>query len=218
MTDKKQLIGIGYWHNDFAKDFPDPGKFVDDDWNEEERQTISIYLKSAPALPYAAGGVSWCRFRCGISDLGSLEFTDGKYIWPEGLPHYIDEHKVKLPREVIDYMLSNKNIVPITDNVDVDWKWWKNQKGWNEQITTFRDQYFDSGILTIAQVHNKLKLKQSDLLVNYLAKCEAKGKEDAADRILKGEAVQLEGRFMHVANILPKLSAVGLRGTFEQTE
>lgn len=216
MADKKHLIGIGYWHNDYETDLPDPGKFIDEAWNEEERQAILKYLRSAPPMPYAAMGVSWCRFRCDVSHLGALEFTDGKYIWPEGLPHYIDEHKVKLPQEVIDYMLSNKNIEPVKDNVEADLTWWKNQKGWNEAIKTFRDRYFDKGILTIVQVHNKMKLKQGDLLRSYLAECYVNGRLHAVDKILNGEEVQLQGRFRHVADVLPKLLAVGLRGTFEQ--
>lgn len=214
---KKYLIGIGYWHNDYQTDLPDPGRFVDESWSENDRELISRYLRSAYTMPYAAGGVSWCRFRCGNVNLGAQEFTDGKYIWPEGLPHYIDEHKVRLPQEVIDYMLSNKNIEPVKDNFEIDTTWWKTQTGWNEDVKTFRDPYFDRGILTIVQVHSKLKLKQGDLLRSYLAECHVNGRLHAVDKILLGEEVQLKGRFRHVADVLPKFLAVGLRGTFEPT-
>lgn len=60
-----------------------------------------------------------------------------------------------------------------------------------------------------------MKLKQGDLLRSYLAECYVNGRLHAVDKILNGEEVQLQGRFRHVVDVLPKLLAVGLRGTFE---
>ena len=127
--EKIKLTGIGYWHSFSEPDYPDPGNFVDDKWNNEEKQKIAAYLNSAHQMPYAAGGTSWCRFRCGIQNLGSLEFTDGKYLWPEGLSHYITKHNVKLPQKVIDHMLVERKTEPVIDNFEVDLTWWANQRG-----------------------------------------------------------------------------------------
>src|SRR5262249_50221737 len=60
-------------------------------------------------------GYSTCRFFCGkkwrsrgmsLSTrlLGSDELTDGEWIWPEGLPHYIEAHYVCLPEEFVARM------------------------------------------------------------------------------------------------------------------
>src|SRR5262245_15617423 len=60
-------------------------------------------------------GFSYCRFHCGkrwrpwgycvSSDLlGTSELTDGEWLWPEGLPHYIDAHDVCLPEEFVARM------------------------------------------------------------------------------------------------------------------
>src|SRR5690242_3725805 len=114
MNEKKQLIGIGYWHSTYEPDYPDPGKFVDNEWDKEEKGNIFRYLQSGHSMPYVAKGVSWCRFRCGVNHLDADEFTDGKYVWPEGLAHYIDKHEVRLPNEVIEFMLSNKKPVAIS--------------------------------------------------------------------------------------------------------
>ena len=96
MKENKQLIGIGYWHSIYESGFPDPGNFVDREWNKDEKESIFRYLQSGQSMPYAAMGVSWCRFRCEVNHLGAGEFTDGKYVWPNGLAHYIEKHEVRL--------------------------------------------------------------------------------------------------------------------------
>jgi hypothetical protein len=58
MEDLKQLIGIGYWHSFLEPHFPDPGSFVDEAWNKDERKRILEYMHSGFSMPYAAGGVS----------------------------------------------------------------------------------------------------------------------------------------------------------------
>jgi hypothetical protein len=215
MENKRKLTGIGYWHSIYEPMYPDPGHFVDDTWDNEEKEKIAAYLRSGHQMDYAFGGVSWCRFRCGFRDLGSLEFTDGKYLWPEGLVHYIEKHNVKLPQEVIDFMLVNKAIEPVNDNYEVDWTWWENQSGWNTANKTFNDR-LDIGILTIAQVNDTLKLKQEDVLRQFLRDAfGVTGKLKAIDAIINGQETQIKGRFQNVNDLLPRLPAIGLHGTFQ---
>lgn len=45
-------------------------------------------------------GYSRCRF-CGEMN-GSAELTDGTYIWPEGLAHYLCDHNMRLPQVLVD--------------------------------------------------------------------------------------------------------------------
>src|SRR5262245_22776758 len=60
-------------------------------------------------------GFSYCRFHCGkkwrfrgtitsTELLGTDELTDGEWLWPKGLPHYIEAHDVCLPEEVVARM------------------------------------------------------------------------------------------------------------------
>jgi hypothetical protein len=44
-------------------------------------------------------GLSRCRF-CG-RDNGSKELSDRVFSWPEGLPHYLQHHGVRLPDEFV---------------------------------------------------------------------------------------------------------------------
>jgi len=217
MKEKKQLIGIGYWHSIYDSGFPDPGNFVDKEWNKEEREHILRYLQAGRSMPYDAMGVSWCRFRCGVVHLGAGEFTDGKYVWPEGLAHYIDKHEVRLPHEVVAYMLSDKNSVDVIgEDFEIDWSWWKKQKGFTSAITTFNDP-LDIGVLSIVQSNSIQKLKQGDLLRKYLLESYGiKGRLGAIDKILAGEEVKIKGRFKNIDEFIAELSLVGLHGKFER--
>lgn len=76
-------------------------------------------------------GWSHCRYRCGIDDetMGHACLTDGKYIWPEGLSHYIDRHDVWLPQTFIEHAFSNENIlkneIRTDDKAETgDFTWW----------------------------------------------------------------------------------------------
>jgi hypothetical protein len=215
MEGNNLLILIGYWHGFYEEAYPDPGSFVDDNWNAEEKERIVAYLKAAHQMPYAAGGLSWCRFRCGINNLGCTEFTDGTWLWPAGLLHYVETHNVKLPREVLDHMLTNKNIKTGSDKIGVDMVWWKSQTGPNMEIKTFPDQS-DIGILTIAQVNDKMKAKQQYilriLLINDIGE---RRSLSAIDKVLAGEEVQIKGRFDNVNNLISKLKPIGLCGSFQ---
>ncbi|MDP7034636.1 MAG: hypothetical protein QF752_09110 [Planctomycetota bacterium] len=50
-------------------------------------------------------GHTWCRFECGIPDerMAVGEGTDGVWYWPEGLSHYVMEHRVALPEAFLDH-------------------------------------------------------------------------------------------------------------------
>lgn len=130
MSSTKELIIIGYWQSEYEPEFPHPKNFIDTDWGPEIKNKIITYLKSAPLLPFTAKGESWCRFHCGKEFNGSREHTDGKYVWPEGLAHYLEEHQVRLPSEVIEYMCTHP--IPALDfnpsKTRFNYDWWISQK------------------------------------------------------------------------------------------
>jgi hypothetical protein len=90
-----QLIEVGYWTTGWDPDRPNPGSFVDPDWSHEERQEVLGHLRAGIALPWEQGPVEFCSF-CG-SVLVVQELTDGTYVWPTGLIHYVDAHAIRLP-------------------------------------------------------------------------------------------------------------------------
>jgi len=211
----RKTTGIGYWHSVQMPNFPDPGAFVDETWDQHERARIVQYLQSGLVVA-AAGGTSWCRFRCGINHVGSATLTDGIYSWPEGLAHYVDKHNVRLPHDVVKTMLSTRKMPHVDYTTEPDWAWWQSQKGWNTSITTYNDP-LDMGILTILQTNRIQKLKQGDILLKYLLDLYGKKERLAIfDKILEGEEVSIKGKFKDIDTIIAEFPKTGLKAQFKR--
>lgn len=110
---------IGYWKASLEDPWPEPGDLVDSDWEEEEREDVAEYLKRGMVAGRCMGH-SRCRL-CGKPN-GSLELTDGVYVWPEGLAHYIESHQVRLPSEFVEHV---RQITGMLEEATVDASWWK---------------------------------------------------------------------------------------------
>ncbi len=113
------LALIGYWcaDGDRRSDLPDPRDWVDPEWDEEERGETGAYF-STGTLFRAFAGLSPCRI-CGKQN-GSVEYTDGSYVWPEGLAHYIDEHQVRLPEPLVRHAQERLGMLE-GQAVELDW-------------------------------------------------------------------------------------------------
>ncbi|MFF7456750.1 hypothetical protein [Kitasatospora sp. NPDC008115] len=64
-------------------------------------------------------GVSRCRL-CSRAN-GSRDFTDGRYLWPEGLAHYVLDHNVRLPDEFLEHIDQRLHML---DELETDEAWW----------------------------------------------------------------------------------------------
>jgi len=114
------LILIGYWEGKSDPGWPRAIDFVDEYWDQRERQQVAQYLHDEGlSVPWRYAGGSTCRF-CGVSN-GSNERTDGVYLWPEGLAHYVREHDVRLPVSVIRHILRR----PRLRREQVNEAWWE---------------------------------------------------------------------------------------------
>lgn len=113
-----KLIKIGYWKSDDEPGWPDPHDLVDMNWDESERESVAAYLEDG-MVARAYMGKSRCRF-CGKL-VGSLERTDLTFIWPEGLPHYLTTHGVRLPAEFVRHAAS---LTESMENPSIDDEWW----------------------------------------------------------------------------------------------
>ena len=120
---------IGYWLRNLKDhEFCLPQEVVGD-LPSEVRSQLAAYLDTG-ALYEHYRGFSWCRFFCGaqLTELGSRELTDGEWVWPEGLAHYVRAHGILLPEEFIKHALSQA--VPLTATLkgtplDLDfWRIW----------------------------------------------------------------------------------------------
>ncbi|MEO5641807.1 MAG: hypothetical protein ABIQ40_18910 [Bacteroidia bacterium] len=134
----RKLKALGFWKGtNTGTELPHPEIFQDVNWDVDDKMMVIAYLKrSSPVVPYM--GLSHCRFNCGEGSMGACDMSDGTYCWPEGLPHYLERHAVRLPEEFVKHVYENRN-TPVTPAFDTDiqslwflapdFNWWKSQKG-----------------------------------------------------------------------------------------
>ena len=101
----KKLIAIGFW-NDGSDDCPlhNPQELLDETWNPNLRESVFGYLEGGAECAHYLGS-SWCRFDCGAegADMGTTDLTDGVWMWPAGLAHYVALHDVRLPDDFVEH-------------------------------------------------------------------------------------------------------------------
>ena len=95
------------------------------------------YLRTAQVVA-SYRGLSRCRFECGISDqeMGYRDLSDGVWIWPEGLAHYVEKHELPLAQEFLDTVAKNSGQPPavdVTDETPMDRGFWN---VWFSNVTT----------------------------------------------------------------------------------
>lgn len=96
------LRPIGYWRGPDQPNLPDPAALIDERWDTLDRDRLAEVLASA-ATHQPGEGCSLCRI-CGAPN-GFLDLSDGTLVWPEGLAHYVAEHSVRLPADIVEHLL-----------------------------------------------------------------------------------------------------------------
>lgn len=123
-----KLIAVGYWNDKpFEERFIYPQEVVSE-------KKLPDMLKLADYVAKGNSAIAWKGYSaCRICDkiLGTRCLTDGAYIWPEKLEHYIVEHDIFLPQEFIDHAKNNKWQVKKTDyngsyHGEIDRSFWIN--------------------------------------------------------------------------------------------
>lgn len=103
------LIEVGFWrrYQDASIDPADSRSWPEHGVKIASHSVLLLYLESGfmESIEY---GFAECRL-CGGSGpaLGCLSLTDGKYVWPEGLVHYLREHHIKLPSDFEAHAVAN---------------------------------------------------------------------------------------------------------------
>ena len=92
--------------------FPDPGTLVERLGSKRYDERVHFYVSTAHRIRPQCG-FAICRC-CGISspEMGSAELSDGEWVWPEGLVHYLRIHQVPLPDSFLKSIETNESIVP----------------------------------------------------------------------------------------------------------
>ncbi len=106
----QRLETIGWWFHDLApSSLPRPQRLVTK-WSESDRALVLSYLRSGtPLVDYPEP--SYCRFECGEEAMGSRDLTDGAFVWPEGLAHYVERHDVKLPEHFLQHVRERQGVI-----------------------------------------------------------------------------------------------------------
>jgi hypothetical protein len=104
--------------------FPLPQELIGD-MEGSAREAVCSYLNEGDLFEKYRG-YSYCRFHCGISDekMGFREYTDGEWVWPEGLIHYVRSHNVILPEEFIAAAISRRRKEKIDETIPVSFDCW----------------------------------------------------------------------------------------------
>lgn len=106
-----RLKAVGFWRPPHG--YPSPQWLVNHEWEAADRSQVVAYLR-AGAVVASWLGYSSCRFCCGIEPrlVGSCDLTDGLWVWPEGLAHYVEKHHVALPDAIVHTMRANNWKMP----------------------------------------------------------------------------------------------------------
>jgi len=121
------LILLGYWNGDgVSRPWPRPEEFVDSEWDLDERDLVADYLGRG-FVARSCMGLSRCRL-CGEQN-GALELTDGFFVWPEGLAHYVHEHGVRPPARFVGHAVRRTEAWEIAER---DEEWWRSVRSLHE--------------------------------------------------------------------------------------
>ncbi len=136
------LKAIGFWRDDHGifVNFPQPQRLVRRGWHADDREQILTYLRSGFACAIFCGWSS-CRFGCAPGN-GCSDFTDGEWLWPEGLAHYIECHDLILPEEFVQTMRVNHWQVPDVADLVPPAMWQRDFTFWLEWAATHGRQGF----------------------------------------------------------------------------
>jgi hypothetical protein len=104
--------GVGYWgDSEGLSDLPCPQSLVRTGWQAHDLDRIAAYLRGGHTFAVWCG-LAFCRFTgCG-QVIGSRDLTDGEWVWPQGLEHYLLQHGVCLPDAFVATMRVNRWEVP----------------------------------------------------------------------------------------------------------
>ncbi len=117
----KESAFFGFWKT--SEFDPDDSPWVHDcidvNWKPADKNKLFKYIDSCP-LVIVSGSI---RTKCLLCDdeLASSDFvSDGKWLWPKDLTHYMLKHFVRLPDKFIEHIRKMNYDYP--REIDIDWR------------------------------------------------------------------------------------------------
>lgn len=117
----KTKIFFGFWTIDENCDYGLPllEHVIDDNWIPYDKTILLNYLNKSPIV--VAG--SFPEIKCELCDekvRTSVYSSDGVWLWPTDLVHYVSEHAVKLPIDFIEHIRQMEYLPPKTLEIDLE--------------------------------------------------------------------------------------------------
>jgi hypothetical protein len=104
---RARLEVLGWWFHERAPDgWPRPQRLVGT-WRTAERAAVLRHLRAGSTVAvYPRRSI--CRFACGERAMGNRDVTDGVFVWPDGLVHYVHRHGVRLPAPFVAHVMARR--------------------------------------------------------------------------------------------------------------
>ena len=123
------LVLIGYWRprpewaeyaSEIELSLPRAHDWIDPSWSAADRAMVLAHLRAGRETCMMLG-LSPCRI-CGREN-GSRELSDGVFVWPEGLAHYVRDHGLRLPNSFVRHCRFGRSL-DLRPQTFEDWTWW----------------------------------------------------------------------------------------------
>lgn len=95
---------FGIWKGTVVtqEDLPEVGDFVDPAWAPSDKNKLIEYISDSPIIMCT----SWSE-RCKLCEASipvETYHSDGHWLWPDSLVHYLCNHDVMLPSHLVDHI------------------------------------------------------------------------------------------------------------------
>ena len=85
--------------------------FTDQSWQPRDKLQIVQYLKRSPVVVSASAGFAGCLFCDAEFTKGTFQ-SDGVWLWPDDLAHYVECHSLALPNSLVEHILNAHYVAP----------------------------------------------------------------------------------------------------------
>jgi len=95
---------FGVWRVEHGEtDLPSVHEFIDPSWLPADKDQMIKYLTRSPVVVATVAGYSDCLLCSARSELGCWQ-SDGTWLWPADLEHYVGVHGVVLPSRLVEHI------------------------------------------------------------------------------------------------------------------
>lgn len=104
----------GWWRGESETFIKVPlfSEVVDPDWNPPDLQQLATYLNSGKLGTFTPSGKAT---RCGLCEHtfsnNSIQLSDGDWVWPQCLGHYVEFHHVRLPDRFVQHIRAREYVI-----------------------------------------------------------------------------------------------------------